>query len=355
MLDGVVAFDMERYPAVPRRLDRTAADVIRMAARLDGLADATATGGVATLQAMAVWLSDEATRAAHRVGVLSSIPFLDHLGGYSRAAGGFAVETDWFPGDHDGLQSFEQVLALSLWARGRHLVWDVQDGRTPERADVDAFFVALRRVGDADSAAHLLDLFGADGARDLLTALAMTATDGDDPDEVARYQDGLAMMCGVAGLAAVAVRPARPTVPAGDEMTDAVQTWVGAAGTASDVVGHAGGAAGLRASSLARGVDHLLAAAGLVSVLVDAGQHGLFAEQTVENAAVTVLSGIGSAAGGFTGAVIGLGALVLWAILSSEPGRPPARTWPTDQDNPGGQHWLTTVNGAGVPVAPNGS
>ena len=57
---------------------------------------------------------------------------------------------------------------------------------------------------------------------------------------------------------------------------------------------------------------------------------------------------VGWAAGGFS--------LVLTLVfaLGRQDGPPPARTYPTDRENPGGSHYVHYVNGAGVPVAPNG-
>lgn len=361
MLDGVVAFDLERYPEVPGALGRRAVDAIAVAARLDGLDDPTACAAAGALRSTAAWLDQESSRARSRWEAIRSIPLIDGIGAvdhYPRQRRW--LEADWYPDDHDGLQSYEQLVAFALWARGRHLVSAIRDGRSIERGDVDAVFAALARVGDAETAAHLMELFGAEGIRDLAGALAQTAHDGHDPGEVERYGDGMGTLLGLAGLAAIRLpdgddgRGGRgPTV---DDVIDAAQTSLSASASGVDV---AAGVARMTRSSPAT-IEMLevlarrFAVAGLVSVLVDVVQHGPFSDETIENVLVSGMGLAGTLASGVAGAAVAVGGLLLWLALSAGPGRPAPRTWPTDHANPGGQHWLWTVNGAGVPVAPDG-
>lgn len=359
MLDGVVAFDLERYPAVAGVLAERAAEAAALAGRLAGLDDPTAHAGVDALRSTAAWLDQESSRARSRWEAIRSIPLVDGI----RATDHYPrhrrwLEADWYPGDHDGLQSYEQLVAFALWARGRHLVSAVRDGRAVERADVDAVFAALDRVGDAETAEHVMELFGAEGVRDLAGALAETASDGDDDAEVERYRDGMATLFGIAGLAATRL-PERedgrggPTIGA---VVDAAQVTLSASAAGVDI---AAGVAGLTRSAPAtievlEMLGRRFAVAGVASVLVDLFQHGPFSDETIENVIVSGVGVAGTLVSGIGGVAVAVGGLLLWLALSAGPGRPAARTWPTDQPNPGGQHWLWTVNGAGVPVAPNG-
>jgi hypothetical protein len=98
---------------------------------------------------------------------------------------------------------------------------------------------------------------------------------------------------------------------------------------------------------------HVLAIAGALVGLADAVDEGV--GPIAEAVASGTLGLIGAFAGGPVAWVAATVGFVAWLVTSAPAsGPPPPRTYPDGRPNPGGAHYGHTVNGAGVPVAPDG-
>lgn len=235
-------------------------------------------------------------------------------------------------------------------------------------AALDRFLAA---ADDPLAAAAALGRIGVRGLRALYELVAAEAGDVDALHGAGRT----AVEARLEAVTGVVLRASRTVdVPGGlsrrfvDELLPAGGLPPGAASheawTVSQVVTAAGAGQYLaEAAATAVGTGRLalvvragrvLAFAGLAVGVVEALANG--GEGLAESVLTGGLGVIGALAGGPVGFAMGGLSLLLTAVLAigARPGRPPARTYPTDQRNPGGSHYVHHADGAGVPVAPTG-
>jgi hypothetical protein len=198
-------------------------------------------------------------------------------------------------------------------------------------------------------------VLGVDGFRDLYRAVE------HDEDSIARVTEILLAASrtvdhpgGLGRDFVDELLPDRPTVTGGTSDYAAVNDLLTAAGAGHYLASAAAEATTGGTGTLLVRAGRVLAIGGMAASVL----HGLQAgpDALAEGLATGGLGLVGAFASGPVGWVAGGFGVLLSVVfaLGRRPGPPPARTYPSDRGNPGGSHYVFHVDGAGVPVAPNG-
>lgn len=376
MLDGVVAFDLERYGHVPDRL-RHAARELESAA--EGLARAGHPAGsraARLLDTMAAWVQAEQARAADRLERITSIPGFHAFRSWEGPALGWEWDVDWITSADGEMHSYEDLVAMTAYQLAVHpVVLDLERGEPLDPEAVDAALAAVQGMEPPEAAA-LLHLLGADGFRRLHEALAATTDPGDEGD-VRRLEDGLGTLTALFASASRAVGTDRldrrfvdefvaplegaleDAGPISDEDVDAAQAAFARLDFGREVAGRLASVTGPEgAVLLLERAGRPFAVIGALMPLVELAQHGPASPEFIESALTTGLNLAGFLASGTVASVgfFGAGLLVtiLFALGSQVDGRPRRRVLSPDAENPGGSHYPFYVDEAGVPATANG-
>lgn len=361
---GVVAIEPDRLEAFADALVRAADEVLR--ARLAALgavddAGRPAPDAVLALSAVSARLRDLGHDTRRRLDIVRGLPWDD-----------WPAPT-WLLLQHRdiGPAYVAVTVADRLAALGDRL--RSGDGEV-DADDVAADLDRLIAVGhDPYQAAAALRRLGVDGLQ-LLYALAqrVAASAGDE------YEAHLeARVEAITGLVLAASRtvdrpgglprsfvdellPGPPPTPSDDGGDPAawstqLNDTLTAAGAGQYLAAAAARAtAAGRATVILRGAGQVIAIGGVVMALIDGLLHD--GEGLADGLVTGTLGVVGAFAGGPVGWFAGGMAVLFGLVLAvgRQPGRPPARTYPTDRRNPGGSHYERHVNGAGIPVAPTG-
>lgn len=346
----VVAIDVERLEAFAAALAAAAEEVlaVRAIARRYPCPELGELGWAAQL------LDDGSADARRSAGIIRLLPSMARPPHTSVLLGRAVAEP---------------YLAARLAAQLVALAAAVRIGNAAPAAITEALDRFLDAADDPLAAAAALERIGVPGLRALYELVAAEAGDVDALDAAGRA----AVEARLEAVTGVLLRASRTVdVPGGlsrgfvDELVPAGGLPRGAAGheawTVSQVVTAAGAGQYLaEATATAVGSGRLalivragrvLAFAGLAVGVAEALANG--GEGLAESIVTGGLGVVGAVAGGPVGWAIGGLSLLLTAVLAigARPGRPPARTYPTDRPNPGGAHYVHHVDGAGVPVAP---
>lgn len=380
MLDGVVAFDVERYSSLPERLRRLAGDLDAAAELLARAGDPAGAGAAAHLEDLAAWVRREQARAAARWEQILAIPGFARFETWEweRGGGSWVFDVDWISRTDDDLHSYEELVALTAFQRTfAPLLDQVEEGDPIDRDDVDAALAAAAAIDHPATAAVLLDLLGATGFRRLHGALAATVGDPDDDGDRRRLEDGMGTLTALLATGTRAVgrhalsdrflddllgpataghRPVASDRPG--SAVDAAQRAFAALDFSREVAGRMASVTGPRGALVV--LERAQVPFAVLSVgmpLVDLLQHGPASSEFVES---TITSGLNLAAFLAESAPVSLaffaGALLVSLLFATadDGGRPPRPVRSPDAPNPGGAHYPLHVDEAGVPAAPNG-
>lgn len=352
-MSGIVAIDVERLDAFAGALAAAAEEAlaIRAAARRFPCPDLGGLGWAAQL------LDDASVDARRGAAIVRLLPSLERPPHTSVLLGRAVVEA--YP-------------AVRLAVRLVALAGAMRAGEARPAAATALLDRFLAAAADPLAAAAALDRIGVAGLRALYELVAAEAGDVDALDEPGRaaVEARLEAVTGVVLRASQTVDepgglsrsfvdelvpPGAPPPATGAHGAGVVVQEVTAAG-AGQYLAEATATA-VRSGRLALIVraGRVLAFAGLAAGVAEALANG--GEGLAESIVTGGLGVIGAVAGGPVGLAVGGLSLLLSAVLAigARPGRPPARTYPSDRRNPGGSHYVHHVDGAGVPVPPPSS